>query len=354
MISRRMFTGGLLAASMIPEAFAAYPAQPQLVDGRLQRRGGILQFKQRGVRGSPPTYGAQPQFRREIVPQGCGLAGPGALQWFGGHIINQITYKIVFVGTIWDSPKLNPAISYIDSKLSSAVQDDRLNWVFQQYFEQGKSITAAPVSPMLLPYAWKSEIGETEIFDIVQSLAQTDGDFPSTDTDLQNFAYLFVLPPGTILSGPGNLPDRANSLEGLGGYHDWYSMPQDNKVSRVYFGVVVWADGQNGAAVPGWHPCDNVCAGLYHEIAEIRLNPNVDDPNTCNWGWLTKDGDEIGDLVIEAVLPNIAAAFRLWQFDQTRPVEPIQLLWSNCGGIDGKGEIWNPAGAAPNCKCLKC
>jgi hypothetical protein len=340
---------------MMPPALAAYPGQPQLIDSRLPRRGGIFRFKQRGTQGGRTGYASGPvPFKIDAAGMKCTPQGSGALQWYGGPTINEITYKIIFVGTIWTSTKLNPAIKYIDSRLCSATQDDRLNLVLHQYFEQGKAVTASAKRPFVLPYPWKSEVGEPEIFNMIQSLAQTDPDFPSSDIDLRNFAYLFVLPPGTILNGPSNLLNQENSLEGLGGYHDWYLMPNGSKVSRVYFGAVVWADGQNGAAVPDWDPCDNVCAGLYHELAEIRLNPNIDDPNVCDWGWVSEDGAEICDLVIDSVLPNIKAAFRLWQLDLKRPVEPVQLLWTNCDGIDGKGMMWNPLGDAPTCTCLKC
>ena len=84
-------------------------------------------------------------------------------------------------------------------------------------------------------------------------------------------------------------------MSGLASYHHFVQFGTD----RVYYGVSVWSDGENGTALPGWQPWENTCAGLYHELAEIRTNPdNEGDAPTKIWGWASCEGDEIGDLAV--------------------------------------------------------
>jgi hypothetical protein len=116
----------------------------------------------------------------------------------------------------------------------------------------------------------------------------------------------------------------------------------------IYYGVSAWSDGQNGVAVPRWEPWQSVCAALYHELAEIRLNPNVGkfdstSPNDVGWvvpqqvnltnpTWKVRQGSEIGDLALDWASVNRDVAFPLNVFER-RTIGgvdcPMHHLWNN-------------------------
>jgi hypothetical protein len=119
-----------------------------------------------------------------------------------------------------------------------------------------------------------------------------------------------------------------SSEHGLGGYHGSVHAGRSGmRRETVYYGVAVYSEGSNGI-VSFTEPWQNVCATLYHELQEIRTDPNVEDAirrkATPGWerllGWYSPRGGEIGDIAL--VMAEVPLA------DGSGTV-PVQLMWSN-------------------------
>ena len=271
--------------------------------------------------------------RRGVVRQ---LAHRGLeLKYFCGKTIKDLTYQPVFLGEAWQSELLLELGGKLTTHLATAMQSTELNEVFKQYFN-GDAVSATPLGAEFCPYVsaeghddipWKPYFyGE----DAQHTIAFLHGQ-GIPQQDLENSAVLLLLAPGTILfkrndpSGRDVSTGFLNSMGGLASYHNYVDLVGGD---RVYYAVSVWSDGENGAAIPGWQPWESTCAGVYHELAETRTNPNITgEVPDDNWGWASSEGEEIGDLsvdwagddptqVFKRDLPNLAGV-------------PVELLWSN-------------------------
>jgi hypothetical protein len=93
---------------------------------------------------------------------------------------------------------------------------------------------------------------------------------------------------------------------------------------------------ERGNGIDEFHePWRNVCATVYHELQEIRTDPDVEDAIRAGTapggerllGWYSPRGGEIGDMAI--VMEQVPLA------DGSGMV-PVQLMWSNAvGGPEG-------------------
>lgn len=257
------------------------------------------------------------------------------LKYFGGRTIKNLTYQPVFLGEAWQSELLRQLGCKLTTQLATAMQSTDLNAVFNQYFNND-DVCATPLSPK--SYFYVSDTGYADIpwkpyfygEDAQHAIAFLHGQgvLPS---DLQNYAVLLLLAPGTILfkrndpSGADVSAGFIDSMGGLASYHNWVDLPGGE---RVYYAVSVWSDGENGAAIPGWQPWESTCAGVYHELAETRTNPNItgDAPND-EWGWASSDGEEIGDLSVDWAGDDPTQVFKR-DLPDLEGV-PVELLWSN-------------------------
>lgn len=282
------------------------------------------------------------------------------LHSLGGYTIQNLTYQIVFLGPLFLGSLSNDK-TYIENRLLLLTGDSHLNAVFQQYFN-GNTVTANARMPSIVctdpPWdQWRVRVFQEHLRQTARNLVQQ---FPQSPAEQANFAALFVLPPGTILSdhdhadndpnGPNDDDDDrfdryGNSLQsGMAAYHGHFNVDPNSK-KRIYYGVSAWSDGQNGVAIPGWDPWQNVCAALYHELAEIRLNPNVgkftsndigwvvpQQVNLTNPAWKVRKGSEIGDLALDWASIYRDAAFPLNVFERRMigGVDcPMHHLWDN-------------------------
>ena len=116
----------------------------------------------------------------------------------------------------------------------------------------------------------------------------------------------------------------ATSEHGLGGYH--------GSVAGHYYAVAVYSEGTNGIVVFD-EPWKNVCATVYHELEEVRTDPDVEDAARTNkttyLGWYSPRGGEIGDIPISESGGDLSNVFREVPLANGRGTVPIQLMWSN-------------------------
>lgn len=256
------------------------------------------------------------------------------LQNFGGKTITDLTYQPVFLGEAWQSGLLRELGGKLTTHLARAMESPELNKVFKQYFNG--HVSAKPLDAKLYLYvgadghadvSWKPYFyGE----DIQHTIAFLHGQ-GALPRDLANSAVLLLLAPGTILfkrndpSGTDVSTGFTDSMGGLASYHHYVDLGKD----RVYYAVSVWSDGENGAAIPGWQPWESTCAGVYHELAETRTNPNItgEIPTDKIWGWASSEGEEIGDLSLDWAGDDPTQVFKrdLPRLDGV----PVELLWSN-------------------------
>jgi hypothetical protein len=282
-------------------------------------RSGVIRFRR--LPDAPDDGGAAPRAKERFGP----------LINHGGRTIRDLTFQTVYLGSIWSVPSLADERQRVDAVLAAALNDPGLNGVFPQYFGD-QAVSATALESAMLPIAWPEFIGRGDLRRLAGGLADA-GRLPAGGW--HDFVVLFVLPPGTILVHDGGSGDEAgNSMKGLGGFHGSFAIARPDGKARLRFGAVVWSDGENGAAVPGWHPWENACAGMYHELAEIRTNPDF-DLGPAHWGWATEQGDEIADLPVDWARDQPQRVFRKVTMEGVKA--PVQLLWCN-----QSGRPWNP------------
>ena len=130
---------------------------------------------------------------------------PPLLQWQNGYTIQKLTYWIVFLGPLFvstDPSCLLPGDkTSIENALAALTSDSLLNKVLLQYFNN-QMVTATPLNSKV--YAdppwdqWQVRVFQNDLRKVTKQLANKNL-FPA-GVDFTNFAVLFVLPPGTILS----------------------------------------------------------------------------------------------------------------------------------------------------------
>jgi hypothetical protein len=224
---------------------------------------------------------------------------PENLEFFGGKTLPKLAWTHVYLGR-WAAADRK----HLDAALPAAMADADLNGVLQQYFPgttiesvfQGSQ--AGPVPP--------SRVDKPAVERMVEALK-----LPGVAT--------LLLPPGVVLAD-----GDATSEHGLGGYH--------GSVAGHYYAVAVYSEGTNGIVVFD-EPWKNVCATVYHELEEVRTDPDVEDAARTNkttyLGWYSPRGGEIGDIPISESGGDLSNVFREVPLANGRGTVPIQLMWSN-------------------------
>jgi hypothetical protein len=141
-----------------------------------------------------------------------------------------------------------------------------------------------------------------------------------------------LLPRGAVLAD-----GEVTSEHGLGGYHGSVHV---SKSETVYYAVAVYSEDGNGI-VAFDEPWKNVCATLYHELQEVRTDPDVEDAiragnsptATRLLGWYSPAGGEIGDIPITESHGHIENVMREVRLADGSGTVPVQLMWSN--RVDG-------------------
>ena len=186
-------------------------------------------------------------------------------------------------------------IDSINTAITLAMQDRKLNNVVKQYFDSGINLTCDPRPLLVLEEAKPVQLDEPDVQQLVARLLQQG---KVSDSDLGTTIFNLVLPPGTVLK-----LDQDNSLGGLGGYHGSVHFQHNGRSQTAYYSANVFsqtlADGQvNG--IPAFDASwKDVVGTLYHEINEFRTDADVRDAIATGkddgvLGWMGAQG-EIGD-----------------------------------------------------------
>ena len=275
------------------------------------------------------------------------------LKYHGGRTIRELSYVNLYVSgtTSWTRTD----VDRIDSRLAAAMQDEHLNNVLLQYFDN-QPIRSTPLPSHPLTGYTPRTMTRGDIQNMIGWLHR-QGFLKSFD--LQNTVFNLLLPPGCVLTvddqpsiavsdevassvpgqSSGALPpaEDGESREGLAGYHG--SVATSNN-DRVYYTVSVYSQrGTNGTSngIPIFQDSwKNVVATLYHQLIESRTNPDVEeamrrasDENPRQYlGWVSESGLEIGDFPIRMNAP-LQTVFREVPLANGGGVVPVQLPWSN-------------------------
>jgi hypothetical protein len=284
-----------------------------------------------------PDSPAEAAYRSAVLAPGFQADQGLDLRYLGGKTIPALTFTNVYLGE-WNAGER----TRLDGALAAAMADPHLNNVLAQYFpSKGVSSTFAGSRSHAGPI--RPRVYRDTIEGMVSKL---DQDGALAGLDLAASAVCLLLPEGAVLVD-GNAGDRGvqiDSTHGLGGYHGSVHVQRSGRQrNAVYYAVAVYSKGGNGiVAFP--KPWQNVCATLYHELCEVRTDPDVEDAIRAGatpaaerlLGWYSPRGGEIGDIpmaeaegMVDLVLKEVPLA------DGSGTV-PIQLMWSNAvGGPEG-------------------
>jgi hypothetical protein len=256
----------------------------------------------------------------------------------GGKTIPQLVYTNVYVGGgTWIASDMQN----IDRALSAAMTEPTLNNVIAQYFSTYPTTTFRPSTSLPGPAPNRMSQG-----DIEQLVSQQQATGALAGFDLANTVFNFMLPRGTVLndnpavggaqraSGFGQrrgVPqEEADSLNGLGGYHGSVRIG----TTTVYYAVGVYSEVSNGQTngIPVFDQSwKNVVATFYHELNEVRTDPDVEQViqggASSLLGWTSRQGEECGDFPVFEANP-------LTKVFQEVPIAaggtaPVQFLYSN-------------------------
>jgi hypothetical protein len=313
MLNRRAFNAALIAAAAMPLTASTQPSFADVHTPRVS----IHQYR---------------PIPRDALPD----PSTWQLKCHNGRMIAQLTYKVFYWGDVFATSDAQLGWrGKVDAAINTAMSDSTLNAVFTQYIKVSQpasnSVSSTPRISQILGtslgamFAWSPRVTQADAAAAIRLLLgqSVEPRIDPTAEDFSNFAAVFVLPPGTVMEGPPNNPKEQplDSLDGLGAYHTSLS----TGASQLYYSVVAWSDGQNGTANPGWDGWENVAANMYHELAEIRTNPDVGS------GWYMDfdvdppgKGQEIADLADLYYQPFPQDAMYRY-----KPLVPVSKLWAN-------------------------
>lgn len=251
-----------------------------------------------------------------------------------GRTLADLQFKNLYLGSWTDSD-----MQSIDRALAGAMADPNLNHVIEEYFTQ-------PITSTFLGGAQRrdSSLAPGSTFDrdaVHQVLASLD----LGGIDTARTVFCLYLPPGVILdtrskAGVGDqrrvediydLDVTASSLEGLGGYHGSAEIGG----AQVLFAVSVYSQviDHKPNGIPFWpDQWKNIVATMYHELNEIRTDPDVEEAmrkqDDSYLGWYSQRGGEIGDIPLYEAGPNLGLVMVEVPL-VAGGTAPIQLMWSN-------------------------
>ncbi|HEX7840733.1 MAG TPA: hypothetical protein VF469_24820 [Kofleriaceae bacterium] len=282
----------------------------------------VAAFEQQFVPGPKIAYGFIPETRLNV-------------QLGRGRTLPEMQFKNYYLGAWADSD-----MQQIDRALAGAMTDPHLNRVIQQYLTR-------PIATQFLGSTMRQDIAPApgSTFDrnaVQQVLASLDlGGIDKTNT-----VICLYLPPGVILGthaagatgGEGGSDIVANSLTGLSGYHG----SSDIDGQQVLFGISVYSQVINRQrnGIPFWpDPWKNVVTTMYHELNEIRTDPDVEEAIRSTeysyLGWYSPPAGEIGDIPLFLAGTNLGLVMVEVPL-AAGGTAPIQLLWSNSVGGPGQ------------------
>jgi hypothetical protein len=221
--------------------------------------------------------------------------------------------------------------------------------VILQYFPGKAKITSAFRTSHILSGQLGKAFGKSDVEKLVTSLAESG---QLAGFDFSNTVFNFMLPRGKILTDDESdsgqsaarrlllAEDAVSSLEGLGGYHG--EVHVGNRIIYYAIGVFseILSDGSQNGIVAFDQSWKNVVATFYHELNEARTDADVEDANRTGndglLGWISPQGEEIGDIPIDQSGGNLSLVFKEVPLANGNGTVPIQLQYSNAvGGPEG-------------------
>jgi pimeloyl-ACP methyl ester carboxylesterase len=282
-------------------------------------------------------------------------SGAGAdltLRYFGGKTIPDLVFVNLFVGG--ENRWQHDDIARINWALLEAMTDAKLDRVLLEYF-------AGPISARCGGSQILQELAPDVVYkDTVESwLAQLFAQGALVGHDFSSTAFDFLLPPGVeLVDGlASDRRPRPDSAHGLAGYHgSIHASAPDGSAATLYYTVAVYsqasAAGTSGI-VAFSEPWKNVVATLYHELQEVRTDPDVADalaaPTPAGGehylGWASSTGAELGDLPLIASGGDLGQVMKEVPLANGQGTVPIQVLWSNSAG--GPADVAAEAASFP-------
>jgi hypothetical protein len=269
------------------------------------------------------------QLNPDAIAPGIAPDASADLVFHGGKTVPQMVFQNVFLGG--QASWLASDIDQINTAITLAMQDRRLNNVVGQYFNAGVKMTCDPRPLFLLEEEKPEAVDEVDAKQLVTRLLQRG---QLSDSDLDSTIFNLLLPPGTVLT----MGQDASSLDGLGGFHGSVHFQNNGAPQRAYYSVNVFSqltpDGQkNGIPVfdASWK---DVVGTLYHEMNEFRTDPDVGDAieqqNLDFLGWSGARG-EIGDEPVSAAgqAGDLSLVFQEILLSAGGGRVPVQFMYSN-------------------------
>jgi hypothetical protein len=283
-----------------------------------------------------PASPAEAAYRSAVLAPGFEPEPGLNLLYLGGKTIAQLSYALVHLGR-WDDNEPER----LDAALAAAMTDRNLNRVLAQYF-QDRAVEARFLGPLRYSGAIPSTVYKQTVEAIVADLHAAGA---LSGFDLATTAVCLALPEGVVLvdGNPGD-DDAPTSTHGLGGYHgSVHPARGGRRREAVYYAVSVYSEGDNGI-VAFDEPWKNVCATLYHELQEVRTDPDVEDAIRAGrspaaarlLGWYSPRGGEIGDIPMAEAGGDVSLVMQEVPLADGGGTVPVQLMWSNAvGGPEG-------------------
>lgn len=277
------------------------------------------------------------------------------LHYQGGRTWRNMSYVNLYVSgeEAWQLDD----VQQIDRAIADAMLDEHLNNVILQYFNNQPIGTQPLPSHPLVGYVPRTvSRGDIELY--VKYL-YSQGYLQSFD--LSTTVFNFLLPSRTLLTiddAPTNtaavdnpfhpishaddgrviIPEseEGDSHTGLGGYHGSIHVGG----ATVYFSVEVYSEQQANGVTNGIpvlaEPWKNIVATLYHEMQEVRTDPDVEEvirnpysPGASHLlGWTSNSGEEIGDFPLHDGVSIRSIIVEVPLADGSGMV-PVQLQYSN-------------------------
>lgn len=262
-----------------------------------------------------PGSRAAAAFRSAVLAPGFEPDSGLDLQYMGGKTLPALSYRLLFLGH-WPADERKSLTTALDG----AMTDPGLNDVIAQYFP-GQTVTATFTGSSTHRGAVPGRMDKASVESLVRQL------------DPDGSVVCVVLPRGVVLED-----GTVTSEHGLGGYHGSVHRAD----STVYYAAAVYSEGTNGI-VAFDAPWKNVCATLYHELQEVRTDPDVEDainagntPAALHFlGWYSPEGGEIGDIPIAESPGGVGLVMKDVPL-AGGGTAPVQLMWSNrVGGPEG-------------------
>lgn len=266
-----------------------------------------------------PRSPAEAAYRSAVLAPGFAPAPGLDLEYLGGRTLPALSYRLVYLGG-WEAAERRD----LDASLAAAMTDPGLNDVVAQYFP-GAEVTAEFEGS----HAHRGVVPEQMDKPTVEAFV----DHLEPAVDASTTVVCLALPHGVVLAD-----GEVTSRQGLGGFHGSVHV----RGRTLYYAVAVYSEGANGI-VAFDDPWKNVCATLYHELQEVRTDPDVEDAIRAGrrrgaerlLGWYSPSAGEIGDVPIAETRGDIGLVMKEVPL-AAGGTAPVQLLWSNrVGGPEG-------------------